>query len=143
MEPAIFGPLDTFLAPVIEDVIFVLVLVNLGTRLVAHRSYLSQAEAGAESVSRHLGHEASNVVLMLASFYFLTLHHHAGIVLSTLVIGMIITDFFEFESRQVEVRNDLDLERPKGAMAASILVVAYAFFLSLFSLIQPYWDAII
>lgn len=143
MEPAIFGPLDAILAPVIEDVIFVLVLVNMGTRWLAHRSYLAQAASDAEEISRHLVHEASNVVLVLVAFYFLTLQHHAGIVLATLVLGLIITDFFEFESRQVEVRNDMAVERPKGAMAASLLVFAYAFFLSLFSVIQPFWDAII
>ena len=143
MEPALFGPLDTILAPIVEDLIFVLVIANMGTRWLAHRSFIAQAEAGAEAISRHYLHEASNIVLVLASFYFLTLHHHSGIVLSTLVIGLIITDFFEYESRQVEVRNDLEVERPKGAMAASILVFAYAFFLSLFSLIEPFWNAII
>ncbi len=49
----------------------------------------------------------------------MTLHHHGGMVLSVLVLGAVITDFFEFESRKVEARRDIPLERPKGAIVAA------------------------
>lgn len=143
VEPALFGPIDAALAPVIEYLLLVLVVANLGTRLLAHRAHVRQAEAGAESLSRHRLHEASNVVLVLATFYYLTLHHHSGFVLSVIVLGTVLADFFEFESRQVELRQDWDLERPNGAIVGSLLALAYAAFLSLFFLVKDYWELIV
>ena len=143
VEPALFGPLDAVLAPVIEFVLFALGVANLGTRLLAHRAHVRQAEQGVESLSRHRLHEASNVVLVLASFYYLTLHHHSGMVLSVIVVGTVIADFFEFEGRQVELRQDWALDQPKGAIVGSLIALAYAAFLSLFYLVKPYWELIV
>lgn len=143
VEPALFGPLDTILAPVIEFLLLGLVVANMGTRLVAHRSHVQQAESGEESLSRYGPHEALNVVLVLASFYYLTLEFHSGMVLSVLVLGLVVTDFFEFEGRVVELRQDLDLERPKAALVGSMLVLLYAAYLSLFFLIEPFWRLIV
>jgi hypothetical protein len=143
VEPALFGPLDALLAPVIEFVLLVLVVANLGTRLLAHRSHVQQAEAGAESLSRHWLHEASNIVLVLGSFYYLSVHHHAGMVLSVIVLATVIADFFEFEGRQVELRQGWDLDRPKGAIIASMIALAYAAFQSLFFLVKPFWELVV
>jgi len=144
VEPALFGPIDSLLAPVIEWVVLVLVLANLATRAVAHRSHVRQAaEGGAESIERHAAHQAVTVLLVLASFYFMTVQYHAGMILSTLVLGMVITDFFEFEARKVEAREDRELERPKGALFASVMVVAYAGYITLFFLIEPLWNAVV
>ena len=143
VEPALFGPIDSVLAPVIEFVLLVLVAANMGTRLLAHRAHLRQAENGAESLSRHRLHEASNLVLVLASFYFLTLHVHAGMVISVIVLGTVIADFFEFEGRQVELRQGWELEPPKGAIVGSMLALAYAAFQSLFFLVKPFWELIV
>lgn len=143
VAPAFFGPLDTFLAPVAEHFVLALVLLNLVTRSIAHRSYVKQASEGIETLGRHLGHELSNLVLVLGSFYYLTLHQHSGIVLTLLVLGMFVADLFEFEARKVEARNDLPIEAPKGAIAGSVLVLAYAAFLSLFFVIAPVWNAIV
>jgi hypothetical protein len=142
VEPAILGPIDALLAPVIEYVVLVLVLANLGTRYLAHGSHVRQAEQS-EDVSRHYLHELSNVVLVLVSFYYLTLHHHSGIVLSMLVIGTVLTDFFEFEARRVEARQGLPIEQPKGAIVASAVVFLYAAYLSLFFVVEPVWSAIV
>ena len=163
VEPAILGPIDVLLAPVIEYVLLVLVLANLGTRYLAHGSHVQQAEED-EEVRRHRLHELSNVVLVLASFYFLTLDHHSGVVLSMLVVGTVLTDFFEFEAsgfgggfgggyvgadffefeaRRVEARQDLPVEQPKGAIVASTLVFLYAAYLSLFFVVEPVWNAIV
>lgn len=143
VEPAIFGPIDTLLAPGIEYVVLFLVLLNLLTRLLAHRSHVRQADRGFEAVQRYLPHEASNWVLVIASFYYTTLHQHSGIVLSMLVVGMVIADIFEFEARRVEVRESRTIESPKGAIAGSLLVLAYAAYLSLFFIIEPVWSAIV
>jgi hypothetical protein len=144
VEPALFGPVDSLLAPIIEWVVLVLVVANLATRAVAHRSHVRQAEdGGAEAISRHPAHQAVTALLVLASFYLMTVQYHAGMVLSVLVLGMVITDFFEFEARKVEAREDRELERPKGSLFASSLVVAYAAYVSLFFLVEPLWNSIV
>jgi ABC-type xylose transport system permease subunit len=143
VEPALFGPIDSLLARVIEWVILVLVLANLVTRAVAHRSHVRQAQEGADAISRHPAHQAVTVLLVLVSFYFATVDYNGGIVLSTLVLGMVITDFFEFESRRVEARTDRELERPKGSLVASLLVAVYAGYQSLFFLVEPLWRAVV
>lgn len=142
---SMFGPVDTNLAPYIEYVVLALVLANMGTRWWAYHNYRRQARSDdyEESLDRNWLHEISNVVLVLASFYLMTLHHHAGMVLSVLVIGLFLTDFFEFEAREVELRNEERLDQPKGAVTASFLVLLYAGYLSLFYLIEPFWNAIV
>jgi hypothetical protein len=146
MEPlSLLGPVDTIFADIIEYVVFALVLVNMGTRWWAYRGYRKQAQSDDhdEELSRNWLHEASNVALVLGSFYLLSLHHHAGIVLSTLVLGLFLTDFFEFEAKEVELRTDEALSSPKGAMTASFVVLLYAGYLSLFFVVEPFWDAIV
>ena len=143
VEPALFGPLDGLLAPVIEYVLLVIVLGNLVTRFVAHQSHVRQADAGADAISRHALHEVSNVLLVLGSFYYMTVHYHSGMVLSVLVLGMVIADFFEFEARKVEARECEGLDQPRGAIFASVIVAAYALYLSLFFVIAPVWNAIV
>jgi len=147
----IFGPVDGVLAMelgvgdviLIEAAILVLVLANFTTRKVAHDRHQSQAEEGAEAINRFLPHEVLNVVLVLASFYYMTVAHHAGMVLSVLVIGLFLADFFEFEARKVEARRDIPLDRPKGAITASMLVLAYAAFQALFFLVEGPFNAIV
>lgn len=143
VEPALFGPLDAVLAPVIEPVLLLLVVANMATRLLAHRTHVREAESGADALSRHRLHEASNVVLVLASFYFMTVQAHAGMVLSVLVLGTVLADLFEFEGRQVELRQDWPLEAPKAAITGSVLALLYAAYLSLFFLVRPYWELLV
>jgi hypothetical protein len=153
MQPDVilFGPLDTFLgsmAPggvlVIEYILLVLVVANFGTRLLAHRTHESQYEGGgAEKLSRHPAHVGTNVALVVTSFFYMTLAHHGGMVMSVLVLGAVITDFFEFESRKVEARRDIPLERPKGSLVAAVLVFMYAGYQSLFWLIKGPWESIV
>jgi cbb3-type cytochrome oxidase subunit 3 len=146
MEPlSLLGPIDTVFADIVEYVVFALVLVNMGTRWWAYRDYRKQARSDEheEELGRNWVHEVSNVVLVLGSFYLLSLHHHAGIVLSTLVLGLFLTDFFEFEAKEVELRTGEELSSPKGAMTASFVVFLYAGYLSLFFLIEPVWNAIV
>ncbi|PSQ16098.1 hypothetical protein BRD00_12090 [Halobacteriales archaeon QS_8_69_26] len=138
----LLGPVDA-LAPYIEPLLVVLVVLNMVTRLLAHRRHRKQVEEGAEAVARFVPHELSNVVLVLGSFYFMTVEHHGGMVLSMLVVGMVITDFFEFESRKVEVREERPLDRPKAALVASLLVLSYALFQAVFYLVRPYWSSIV
>ncbi|WP_440008775.1 DUF7313 family protein [Halomicrococcus sp. SG-WS-1] len=140
---SLLGPIDV-LEPVAGYLVVVLVLVNMGTRWLAFGKYREQAkDDDREEVDRWIPHELTNVLLVLASFYYLTLHHHGGIVLSSLVIGLFIADFFEVEARGVEMRRDVPLDRPKAAIAASVLVFLYAAYNTLFFLVKPWWSAIV
>lgn len=145
VDPSVtlFGPLDSLLAPVIEYVVLAMVVLNFASRRVAHSAHQRQAEDGADALSRHPFHVFTSWALVLLSFYYLTLHHHSGMVLSTLVLGTFIADFFEFEARKVEVREGLDLEAPKGAIAAGTLTLLYAGFLSVFFLVKPIWTQVV
>lgn len=138
------GALES-VAEVLPLVILVVVLVNLLTRFLAQRSYVRQAEEDEDddSISRYRPHEAMNVLLVLLSFAYLVVEPHGGMVLSVLVVGLFLTDFFEFEARNVEVRNDMEIERPKSALFTSGLVVAYAAFQAIFFVVEPYWSMIV
>ena len=138
------GALES-VADVLPYVVLVLVLANMVTRLLAHRSHVRQADEGDDddALSRYVPHSATNVLLVLASFAYMIVHPHSGMVLSVLVLGMFIADFFEFEARRVEARNEMPIESPKGALGASVLVLLYAAYLSLFFIIAPVWNAII
>lgn len=149
MQPlSLFGPIDAVLGsgehPLILYVLLILAIINVITRAIAHRSHVSDArEQGADAVGQHPIHVASTILLILASFYFMTVELHAGVVLSILVVGMFITDFFELEALRVEARNDRSLSRPNGAIAASVLVLLYAAYNSVFFVIAPLWKAVV
>jgi hypothetical protein len=141
----IFGPVDAILGVelgiaevlVIEALLLGLVILNFVTRRLAHGRHVKQArEEGAEAVSRFLPHEVLNVLVLLASFYYMTVEYHGGIITSALVVGLVVTDFFEFEARKVEARRDIALDRPKGSLAASLLVLAYVGYQTLFFLLK-------
>jgi hypothetical protein len=149
MHPlTLFGPVDALLGghghPPILYVLIVLAVANVITRAIAHRSHVRQAqEEGAEAISQHPAHVATTILLILGSYYLATIELHSGIVLSVLVVGMFVTDFFELEARRVEARNDRSISRPNGAIAASVLVVLYAGYISLFFVIAPLWNAVV
>lgn len=134
-------------AGVLPFVILVVVLANLVTRILAQRNYARQAEEedvdDEAPLSRYLPHEIMNVVLVLLTFAMTIVQPHGGLVLATLVVGLFISDFFEFEARCVEVRNGMEIERPNSAIFASGLVVLYAGFQALFFLIEPYWGQVV
>jgi len=139
-----FGPIDALSRAQVEYILLALVIVTMVTRLLAHRAHVSQArDGGADAISRYLPHELASATLILGSFYYTTVEPHGGIVLSMLVIGTFITDFFEFESRKVEARTDEQLERPKAAVIGSLFVFSYAAYQSLFYVIAPIWNSIV
>jgi hypothetical protein len=148
MQPLQFlVPLDPLVAAesIIPFVVLALVVANMVTRLLAHRTHVRQAEEGDddELLSRYTPHTATTVLLVLASFAFLIVAPHGGMVMSVLVLGVFLADFFEFESRKVEARNEMTMERPKAALTASFVALLYAGFQSLFFLVEPIWTAII
>ena len=146
MQPLQFavpvGALDA-LEPYIAHVVLALVVANMLTRIRAHSVHQRQVDDGVDELSRYLPHSLTTIGLVLASFAFLIIEPHGGMVMSVLAIGLLLTDFFEFESRQVEARNDMTFERPKGAVAASLLALLYAGYQSLFVFIEPLWNAVV
>lgn len=124
--------------------ILLVALLNVGTRFLAHRKHLRQAEEGDDDALEHyLPHTATTVALVLLSFAFMIVEPHGGMVLSVLVLAVFFADFFEFEARLVEVRNKMEVERPKAGIAASALVILYAGYLTVFSFVAPYWNSIV
>jgi|AntDeeMetagen134_2_1112570.scaffolds.fasta_scaffold02371_7 hypothetical protein len=136
MDPAtMFGPLDAIFTSevlgveLIKYLLVVLVLANMATRILAYQRNVAEAEnEDAESATRHPLHAISTVVLVLATFYYTTYEPHGGVVLSMLVLGMFVTDFFEFEVRDIDIRKEQAVRRPKGALTASLFALAYATF---------------
>lgn len=129
----------------IPYVVLALVVLNVITRFLAHRKHKRQAGEGddGESITHYPLHAASTVLLILASFAFLIVEPHGGMVLSALVLGMFVADLFEVESRRVEARNGLPFERPKSAMFVWVLVFLYAAYESVFFLIAPVWNQVV
>lgn len=145
MQPLEFlvplGALDA-VAGALAYLVLVLVLVNLGTRYRAHQVHKSQAQNGGEP-SRYGPHLAANLALVLVSFLYMIPEPHGGMVLSALVVGMVVSDFFELEARQLEARNEMEIERPKSAMTLSGLVLLYAAYQALFWIVAPYWEIVV
>ena len=114
MDPSVtlFGPVDTYLAPVIGYVMLGLVVLNMVARGIEYDRIVDRAEEGAEAISRHPLRVATNFLLVVGAFYYLTVHRHAGMIVSPLVVTLFLTDFFEFEARKVEARQGLDVDRP-------------------------------
>lgn len=146
MQPSVslFGPIDTYVAPYITYILLGLLLVNMVARAREYHQLREQAAEGDwDDLDRSSLRVGTNVLLVVGAFYYMTVHHHGGMVFSIIVLGLFLTDLFEFESRQVEVRRGIDLERPKAAIGASMLALLYILYQTLFFVIKPIWNSII
>jgi hypothetical protein len=145
MDPSVtlFGPVDTYLAPYIAYVMLALIVLNIVARGLEYNRIVEQAKDGADAVGRHPLAVATNVLLVVGAFYYLTVERHAGMIVTLLVVGLFLTDFFEFESRRVEARQGWDIERPKGAIGASLIALLYIAYQALFYLVAPYWNTVV
>jgi len=145
MDPSVtlFDPLDTFLAPVIPYVMLVLIVLNIVARGVEFNQIKRQATEGTEAINRHPIRVATNFLLVVGAFYYLSVERHAGMIVSVLVLAVFITDLFEFESRKVETRQGWDLDRPWGAIGASFFAFLYIAYQSLFFIVAPVWELVV
>jgi len=152
LTPSLLGPIDFLAAEVVAGVILIefvllgLIIANLAARIVAHRDLVATAQkegVEAEDLSRNRLLEASTIALVLGSFYYITVQVHGGVIFGTLVLGLFLTDFFEFESRLVEIRTETPIEWPKGSLVASAFAFAYIAYQSLFFIIEPLWSAVV
>ncbi|WP_418284419.1 DUF7313 family protein [Halorubrum sp. DTA46] len=125
--------------PVLPYAILVMAVANLATRHVAYKRHVEQG-ADEDSVDAYDPHAFTNIGLLLLSFLFVLHAPVGGTLLAILVITMLIADLFEFEARNVEARNDMPIEAPKSAIAASLLVVVYAAYYALFFLVSGVWN---
>ena len=128
--------------PIVPIAILVLAVANMGTRLLSHRNHRQQVEAGAEELDRYTPHVFTTTGLVVLGMLFTLYRPTSGMILMIPVIGLFITDFFEFESREVEARNDMEFEQPKAAIGVSALVVVFAGYYGLRFLYGPYLDLI-
>jgi len=125
--------------PVLPFAIFAMAVANLATRHFAHKRHVEQAKVG-DSVEQYGPHVFTNFGLVTLSFVF-TLHAPTGgAILSILAVTLLLADLFEFESRNVEARNDMTLEAPKSSIATSGLVLLYAAYYAFFFVIADFWN---
>lgn len=145
MDPSVtlFGPVDTYLAPVIGYVMLALILINVLARGLEYRRITKQAAEGAEAVARNPIRVATNFLLVVGGFYYLTVERQAGLIIALFVVAMVLADIFEFEARKVEARQEIDIDRPWGSIAASGFALAYIAYQVLFFLVEPLWSAIV
>lgn len=146
MQPLQFAvPIEGLeaVAGVLPHIVLVFVLITMATRLLAHRRHRQAVAEGTESLSRFYPHWLLMGLLTMVSFAYLIVSPHDGTITSMFVLATFIADFFEFESRNVEARNGLKIERPKGALTATTFLLLYAAYQSLFFVIAPYWDAVV
>jgi len=141
---ALFGPVDTYLAPVILYVLLALAVVNVASRALEYRQIRQQVADGEadENVSRNPVRVSTNFLLVVASFYFMTLDRHTGMVFSLFAVGVFLSDFFEFEARRVEARQGWEVERPWSSIGASLLVLAYVVY-QVLETVFPFWNVVI
>ncbi|MFB6220440.1 MAG: hypothetical protein ABEH90_03290 [Halolamina sp.] len=123
--------------------ILVLLLATFVTRRQAHSNHKEAAREDPEALERYTPHIAVSMLLVLGCFLYMIVHPHGGMVLSVLVLGMVVSDFFEFEARLVEARNGMELEAPKSAIVASLVALLYALYQSLFWVIKGPWEAVV
>ncbi|MFD1571354.1 DUF7313 family protein [Halorubrum laminariae] len=128
--------------PVLPYAIFTMAVANLVTRHLAHRQHVDQGTDG-DSVEPYTPHVFTNVGLLLLGVLFAIDSPISGVIVSVIVITMLLADLFELEARNVEARNDMAIEAPKSAIAASVLLLVYASYYALFFLVEGIWNQFI
>ena len=131
--------------PMLPIAILTLAVGNIVTRLLSHRTHKQQVEQTGDDdgLNRYPPHVFTTTGLVILGLLFTVYRPTSGMILMLPVIGVFITDFFEYESRAVEARNDMTFERPKAGIAISLLVFVYAAYYSLPFLYEPLLDALL
>lgn len=127
--------------PMLPFAILVMTVANVVTRHLAHNQHVEQARERDE-VDQYFPHAFTNFGLLIVCLLFTIYHVTGGAILSIIVITMVIADFFEFEARNVEARNDLTVEKPKSSIFTSGLVLIWTAYYVLVAANLPLWEAI-
>ncbi|GAB3706148.1 DUF7313 family protein [Halorubrum pallidum] len=125
--------------PVLPYAIFTMAVANIVTRHLAHRRHVEHGTDG-DSVDPYTPHVFTNIGLVLLGVLFAIDSPVSGVIVSVIIITMVIADLFELEARNVEARNDMTIEAPKSAIAASGLLLVYASYYALFFLVEGIWN---
>ena len=125
--------------PSIPIAIFVLVIANIGTRIMENRMQARQAKNG-EEITRHPLNTFVTMGIVTLGLLFVVYRPTSGMILMLPIIGLFIADVFEFEGRRVEADNDLDFEWPKATLFSLGLALIYAAYYALAPLYGPYLD---
>jgi hypothetical protein len=125
--------------PMLPYALLVMAVANLATRHIAHRRHVEQGTNG-ESVEPYTPHAFTNIGLVLLSFLFTLDAPVSGVIVAVIVITMLIADLFELEARNVEARNDMPIEAPKSSIAASLVLMVFVGYYSLFFLVSGIWN---
>ncbi|KDS90229.1 hypothetical protein FK85_18685 [Halorubrum saccharovorum] len=125
--------------PMLPYAILVMAVANLATRHIAHRHHVEQGDDG-DSVDPYTPHAFTNIGLLLLTLLFVLAAPVSGTILAVIVITMLIADLFELEARNVEARNDMPIEAPKSSIAASLVLMVFVAYYSLFFLVSGIWN---
>ncbi|MFW6320429.1 MAG: DUF7313 family protein [Halohasta sp.] len=127
--------------PIAPIAILVLILANIGTRVLENRRQAHQAENG-EPITRHPFNTFTTMGIVVMGLLFTLYRPISGMIMMIPVVGLFIADVFEFEARRVEADNDLTFEWPKASLFASAIALIYAMYYALNPLYAPYLDLI-
>ncbi|MFC6614962.1 hypothetical protein ACFQAS_08380 [Halopenitus salinus] len=127
--------------PAIPFAILTLAVANVATRHRAHTKHVEQA-ADSDSVDQYLPHVFTNFGLVLVSFLFTLINPTGGAIISVIAVTILVADLFEHEARNVEARNEMEIEKPKSTIAASSLVLIYAIYYVLHALNATFWSGL-
>ena len=129
------------IGPIVPIAILVLVVANIGARIVENRRQEWQAEHD-EPLTRHPANTFTTMGIVTLGLLFIVYRPISGMIMMIPILGLFIADVFEFEGRQVEADNGLEFEWPKATLLATGLTLIYAFYYALPPLYQPILDAI-
>lgn len=142
MDPLQFlvplGWIET-IGPIAPIGILVLVLANIGTRILENRKQAYQVEQD-EPLTRHPLNTITTMGIVTLGLLFVVYRPISGMIMMIPITGLFVADVFEFEGRQVEANNDLAFEWPKATLFATGLTLIYAMYYALDPLYAPYLD---
>lgn len=144
MDPLQFlvplGWIET-IGPIVPIAILVLVIANIGARILENRKQAWQVEND-EPLTRHPLNTFTTMGIVVLGLLFTVYKPISGMIMMIPITGLFIADVFEFEGRRLEADNDLSFEWPKATLAATGLTLIYAMYYALDPLYAPYLDLI-
>jgi hypothetical protein len=144
MDPLQFlvplGWIET-IGPIIPIGILVLVVANIGTRILENRRQAYQAEND-EPLTRHPLNTITTMGIVTLGLLFVLYRPISGMIMMIAIFGLFVADVFEFEGRRVEADNGLEFEWPKATLGATGLTLIYAMYYALTPLYSPILDMI-
>jgi phosphatidylglycerophosphate synthase len=144
MDPLQFlvplGWIET-IGPIVPIGILVLVVANIGTRILENRMQAHQVKND-EPLTRHPLNTFTTMGIVTLGLLFTVYRPISGMIMMIAIFGLFVADVFEFEGRQIEADNGLEFEWPKATLGATGLTLIYAMYYALTPLYSPILDMI-